>query len=52
VGLSIELRTLIRREDVAGSAMTGRLPPRPEGILVGGAPPPETGPGGGAIEAP
>jgi hypothetical protein len=37
---------------VAGAAMTGRLPPGPEGPIVGGAPPPEGGPGGGALEAP
>jgi hypothetical protein len=32
--------------------MTGRLPPGPEGPIVGGAPPPEGGVGGGALEAP
>jgi hypothetical protein len=37
---------------VAGATMTGRLPPGPEGPLAGGAPPPERGPGGDALEAP
>jgi hypothetical protein len=32
--------------------MTGQLPPSPEGPIVGGAPPPEGGVGGGALEAP
>jgi hypothetical protein len=32
--------------------MTGRLPPGPEGPVVGGGPPPEGGAGGGALEAP
>jgi hypothetical protein len=37
---------------VAGVAMTSQLPPGPEGPIVGGAPPPEGGPRGGALEAP
>jgi hypothetical protein len=45
-------RTVVRRAAVAGAAMTGRLPPGPEGPIVGGAPPPEGGAGGGALEAP
>jgi hypothetical protein len=40
------------REIVAGAAMTRRLPPSPEGPVVGGGPPPEGGAGGGALEAP
>jgi hypothetical protein len=52
VGLPVESQTLIHRAAVAGVAMTGRLPPGPEGPLAGGAPPPERGPGGGALEAP
>jgi hypothetical protein len=52
VGLLAELQTLIHRAVVAGVAMTGRLPPRPKGLLAGGAPPPERGPGGGALEVP
>jgi hypothetical protein len=43
---------VVWRADVAGVTMTGKLPPRPEGPLVGGAPPPERGPGGGALEVP
>jgi hypothetical protein len=48
----VESRTLICRAAVVGAAMTGRLPPGPEGPLAGGAPPPERGLGGGALEAP
>jgi hypothetical protein len=43
---------MVRRAAVAGATMTGRLPPGPKGPLAGGAPPPERGPGGGALEAP
>jgi hypothetical protein len=52
VGLIAESRTLIHRVAVEGATMTGRLPPGPEGPLASGAPPPERGPGGGALEAP
>jgi hypothetical protein len=52
VGLPTELWTLIRRAAIAGAVMIGRLPPGLEGPLASGAPPPERGPDGGAIEAP
>jgi hypothetical protein len=52
VGVSLTWQTVVRRAAVAGAAMTGRLPPGPEGPIVGGAPPPEGGAGGGALEAP
>jgi hypothetical protein len=52
IGLPTESRTLIRRAAVAGAAMTGRLPPGPEGPGAGGVPPPEGGPGAGALEVP
>jgi hypothetical protein len=52
VGGPAELRTLISREAVVGVVMTTRLPPRPGGPPVGGAPPVDRGPGGGALEAP
>jgi hypothetical protein len=32
--------------------MTGQLPPGLEGPIVGGTPPPEGGPGGGALKEP
>jgi hypothetical protein len=52
VGVSLVWWTVVRREAIAGVAMTGRLPPCPEGPILGGAPPPERGPGGDALEAP
>jgi hypothetical protein len=52
VGVPLVWRTMVRRAVVAGVAMTGRFPPGPEGPIVGGVPPPERGPGGGALEAP
>jgi hypothetical protein len=52
VGVPIAWQTMVQRAAVAGATMTGRLPPGPEGPLAGGAPPPERGPGGGALEAP
>jgi hypothetical protein len=45
-------QTMVRRAAVAGDAMTGQLPPGPEGPIMGGAPPPKGGPGGGVLEAP
>jgi hypothetical protein len=50
VGLPTDLWVLIRRAVVAAIAMTGRFPTRPEGPLASGAPPPERGPGGDALE--
>jgi hypothetical protein len=52
VGVSLTWRIVVRRAAVAGVAMTRRLPLGPEGPVVGGAPPPEGGVGGGALEAP
>jgi hypothetical protein len=43
VGVPLVWWTMVRRAAVAGAAMTGRLPPGPEGPIVGGAPPPERG---------
>jgi hypothetical protein len=45
-------RTVVWRAKIAGVAMTGRLPPGQEGLIVGGSPPPKGGVGGGALEAP
>ena len=45
-------KTMVQRAAVVGDVMTGRLPPGPEGPIVGGAPSPERGPGGEALEAP
>jgi hypothetical protein len=45
-------RAMVQREAVAGAAMTGQLPPGPEGPIVGGGPPPKGGARGGALEAP
>jgi hypothetical protein len=44
--------TMVQRATVAGVAMTRWLPLGPKGLIAGGAPPPEGGPGGGALEAP
>jgi hypothetical protein len=44
--------TVVRRAYVVVVALTGILPLGPEGPLDGGAPLPERGPGGGALEAP
>jgi hypothetical protein len=52
VGVPMACWTVVQRAVVAGVAMTGRLPPGPEGPLAGGAPPLERGPSGGALEAP
>jgi hypothetical protein len=52
VRLSAESQTLIRRAAVAGVVITRWLLPGPEGPLAGGAPPPERGPGVGALETP
>jgi hypothetical protein len=52
VGGSLMWRTVVRKVVVAGVAMTRRLPPGPEGPIVGGAPLPEGGVGGGALAAP
>jgi hypothetical protein len=52
VGVSLTWQTVVRRAAVAGAAMTRRLPPGPEGSIVGGAPSPKGGAGGGALEAP
>jgi hypothetical protein len=49
VGVTLTWWAMVQR---AGVAMTGRLPPGPEGPVVGGGPPPEGGAGGGALEAP
>jgi hypothetical protein len=45
-------QVMVRRAAVVGAAMIGRLPPGPEGPVVGGGPLPEGGVGGGALEAP
>jgi hypothetical protein len=52
VGLPTESQTLICRAVVAGAAMIGKFPQEPEGPLAGGAPSPERGLGGGALEVP
>jgi hypothetical protein len=52
MGVPLVWRTMVQRAAVAGAAMTGQLPPGPEGPIAGGVPPPERGPGGGALEAP
>jgi hypothetical protein len=52
LGFWMESWTLIHRAAVAGVTMTGRFPPGPEGPIAGGVPPPEGGPGGGALEVP
>jgi hypothetical protein len=52
VGVPLMWQTMVWRAIVAGAAMTGWLPPGSEGPIVGGAPLPEGGPGGGALEAP
>jgi hypothetical protein len=52
VGVPLVWQTMVRREEVAGATMTGRLPPGLEGPIVGGEPPPKGGLGGGALEAP
>jgi hypothetical protein len=46
VGVSAELQALIRRAEVAGETMIGRLPPTVGGPPTGGAPPVVRGPGG------
>jgi hypothetical protein len=46
MGVPAEWWTLIRRVAVAGAAMTGRMPPRPGGPPVGGAPLAHRGPRG------
>ena len=52
VGVPLMWWFIVRRAVVAGATMTRRLPPGLEGPIVGGAPPPEGGLGGGALEAP
>jgi hypothetical protein len=52
VGVPLMWWTMVQQATVAGAAMTGRLPPGPEGPIAGGEPPPEGGPGGGALEEP
>jgi hypothetical protein len=41
VGVSLAWRVMVRRATVVGAAMIRRLPPGPEGPVVGGGPPPE-----------
>jgi hypothetical protein len=52
-GPSVELQTLIHRAAVAGADDDwADCPQDLRGPPAGGAPPPERGPGGGALEAP
>jgi len=52
ISILLESQSLIHREAIAGATMTGRFPLGPEGLIVGGVPPPEGGLGGGALEVP
>jgi hypothetical protein len=52
VGVPPTWRVMVQRAIVAGASMTRRLPPCPEGPVMGGGPPPEGGVGGGSLEAP
>jgi hypothetical protein len=52
VGVPLMWWAVVRRAAVVGAAMTGRLSPGLEGPVVGGAPLPRGGAGGGVLEAP
>jgi hypothetical protein len=52
VGVPLVWKTMVQRVVVSYVVMIRWLPLGPEGPIVGGAPPPEGGPGDGALEAP